>query len=252
MLYDTHRFAMDLPQSLARTLHGNVKVMITSCSIRHLFALPTTTNPASDLQSLPAAPQTKSSPSQAEPISSFYTTPLSASSKTALLNLSRTLTLRKCGHHQLDAPLSTHECLATVFDPKGTGHNKHRLVLAAQDEGVRHWARQTVQGVPSVYVKRSVMVMEPMSALSESVREGGERGKLRGLAVQQAQQDQGQGEELKRKRTEEEEDNNDEGHEQRQSSQQRKKRKGPKGPNPLSVKKKKHKPPKNAAGTGPE
>ena len=38
---------------------------------------------------------------------------------------------------------------------------------------------RAVPGVPIVYVKRSVMILEPMSNPSEDVREGVERGKFR-------------------------------------------------------------------------
>ena len=94
-----------------------------------------------------------------------------------------------------------------------------------------------------VYVKRSVMVMEPMAEGSLGVREGVERGKLKeGLRAR------GRGGvllERKRKIADEEAEGLDgqklvgNGLEKENEMRQEKKRKirGPKGPNPLSVKK---------------
>jgi len=73
-----------------------------------------------------------------------------------------------------------------------------------------------IPGVPMVYIRRAVMIMEPPSRASLEKREVLEREKLGGL------------EGSKRKRDGEE----DEG-------RVKKKKKGPKEPNPLSVKKKK-------------
>jgi U3 small nucleolar RNA-associated protein 23 len=243
MIHDAHRFAMDLPASLARTLHGDVKVMITSCSIRHLYALPISGNASNSNNNAgdgasgqkPSSPPAKPSQqsSSAPDSTSFLTTPISSQTKTALLKVSRSLTLRKCNHHILEDPLSTSECLSSVLDRKGKGVNKHHLVLAAQDATIRQWARQHVAGVPSVYVKRSVMVMEPMSVLSERARAGEEKGKLRGLLAVDISQNDG----TKKRVREGDEQGEDEG--ESETKKPKKKRKGPKGPNPLSVKKKK-------------
>ena len=96
--------------------------------------------------------------------------------------------------------------------------------------------------MPSVYVKRSVMVMEPMAETSVGVREGVEREKFRGGVKRLAG--------VKRKR----EDAGEPGDGERKGSGEegeRKKRKvrGSKGPNPLSVKKPK-KADKGAIGVG--
>jgi U3 small nucleolar RNA-associated protein 23 len=81
-----------------------------------------------------------------------------------------------------------------------------------------------------VYIKRSVMIMEPMSEQSEGVRLGVEKGKLRG-GVKPGMAS------VKRKREDDEENVN--GGEKAGEEKEKKKRKipGPKGPNPLSVKK---------------
>ena len=172
--------------------------------MRHLYLLPTST-----------------------PISSaLSTSTMTMSNKNALIDLARTFERRRCDHHTLDEPLSTIACFTSVIDPKGSRTNKNRYIVASQEEEVRRWARG-IKGVPSVYVKRSVMVMEPMSEGSLGMREGAERGKLRGGIRKVGEQG-----EKKRKRVEESE-------EQVQDEKEAKKRRtrGLKGPNPLSVKK---------------
>ena len=132
-------------------------------------------------------------------------------------------------------------CLKSVIDPK-SGHtdqdlvNKFNYVVAVQDEDVRRWCRR-VRGTPLVYVKRSVMVMEPMAEASVRVREGEERGKMKmGLRGKV----RGEGALGKRKRGAEEEEGGGEGRvdrgvEGKEEKAPKKRRKGPKGPNPLSV-----------------
>lgn len=181
--------------------------MITQCSIRHLYTLPTIPQPRKD----------------------------------ALIAIARSLERRRCNHHTLDNPLSTLECLASVIDPKKSMTNKNRYVVASQEDDVRRYCR-AVKGVPLVYVKRSVMVMEPMAESSVGVREGMEKGKFRsGL--------RGKGHVAGSKRKRENsidaepgdvQDassvNHGKGMEQEQVSKKKKLR-GPKGPNPLSIKK---------------
>ncbi|KAL9103433.1 MAG: hypothetical protein Q9163_001535 [Psora crenata] len=197
---------MSLLPSLERTLSGEVKAMITQCSIRHLYALPS-----------------------------------SGAQKELVIATAKSLERRRCNHHMLEQPLSTFDCLSSVVDPKSvsTGKNlvnRFNYVVAVQDEEVRRWCRG-VRGVPLVYVKRSVMVMEPMAEGSAAVREGMERGKFRsGLRGKVAARPE------KRKREEKEEvketAGDDAGEGEDGSEIKKKKRsKGPKGPNPLSVKK---------------
>ena len=185
--------------------------MITQCSIRHLFAIPTG---STDLN----------------------TPSISQADKTSMLDISRSFILRRCNHHTLPEPLSTLECYRSFVDPNEQGTNKHRYILAAQDDTVRSWARG-VRGVPVIYVKRSVMVMEPMAHASIGVREREEKGKLR-AGVKKITGNTGVlG---KRKREEENGDEDDNA----ESTQIKKKKKayGAKGPNPLSIKKKKARP----------
>ncbi|MCJ1477540.1 hypothetical protein MMC13_006212 [Lambiella insularis] len=200
---------MDVVAGLERTLQGQIKPMITQCTIRHLYLLPTVT------------PSTESS------IQTSTLVPTTTAVKNALVDLARSFERRRCNHHTLDDPLSTLECFSSVVDPKNSGTNKNRYVVASQEEPVRRWARG-IKGVPSVYVKRSVMVMEPMSEGSTGVREGVERGKLRGGIRKSGEQGTG-----KRKRGGEDEEAKTEA-----TRVQKKKRiRGPKQPNPLSVKK---------------
>lgn len=176
--------------------------VITQCSIRHLYTIP-------DL------PRTH---------------------KDALVAVAKRMERRRCNHHTLDHPLSTLECFSSVIDPKNSRTNKNRYVIASQEEEVRRYCRG-VKGVPLVYVKRSVMVMEPMADSSVGVREGIEREKLRtGIKAN------GHVAGVKRKRGES--SDVDVGQAQDSGSLEpqvgkvlKKKTRGPKGPNPLSVKK---------------
>ena len=162
--------------------------------------------------------------------------------KDAIILRAKSMERRRCNHHLLEQPLSTLECLSSIIDPKGSRNNRHRYVVASQDDEVRKYCR-AVKGVPLIYVKRSVMVMEPMAESSLGAREGFEKGKfrsgIRGKAVHVAQ---------KRKREEGEstDDENAEAPQGGLSSEdarakelvvKKKKAKGPKGPNPLSAKK---------------
>ncbi|MCJ1267381.1 hypothetical protein MMC22_007266 [Lobaria immixta] len=214
MIQDADRFKMDLVRGLERTLQGKVKPkplapVITQCSIRHLYTLPLVPQPQKD----------------------------------ALIAIARSLERRRCSHHTLDKPLSTLECLASVIDPKNSMTNKNRYVVASQEEEVRRHCR-SVKGVPLVYVKRSVMVMEPMAESSVGVREGIERGKFRsGL--------RGKGHVVGSKRKRENSIDAEPGHVQDalgvddgkgidgEQGRKKKKLRGPKGPNPLSIKKSK-------------
>ncbi|CAD6568872.1 MAG: hypothetical protein ASARMPRED_002083 [Alectoria sarmentosa] len=206
VIQDTEKFKMDLVGGLERTLSGKVKPMITQCSIRHLYLLK-------------EIPQ---------------------STKEALILTAKTMERRRCNHHVLDEPLSTLECFNSVIDPKNSLTNKNRYVVASQDENVRRYCRG-IKGVPLVYVKRSVMIIEPMATSSVNVREGMERKKFRsGLKTRATG--------LVGKRKRDEDDGNPvtgEGQEVKSITEgderagKKKKAKGPKGPNPLSMKKSK-------------
>ncbi|KAK0119070.1 hypothetical protein ONS95_007933 [Cadophora gregata] len=198
MIRDADKFKMDLVGGLERTLHGEVKPMITQCSMRHLYA------------------------AASEPGVSY------------LIDKAKKYERRRCGHRpeEYPEPLSTQECLASVVDPKGSKTNKNRYVVASQELEVRKQMRE-ILGVPLVYINRSVMIMEPMAEASTDNREKEERVKFRaGLK-------RGSGS-LKRKREDGEDEEEMAGAEgEMDIPKKKKKAKGPKGPNPLAVKKSK-------------
>lgn len=168
-----------------------------------------------------------------------------------LINHAKAFERRRCGHHELEKPLSTLECLSSVVDPKSSRTNKNCYVVASQDDTVRATMRR-IPGVPLIYLKRSVMIMEPMAGATEKVREKEERDKFRaGLTGRRGAPA------AKRMRENDEEDNErrladvgnrmagnvigGEGLEDGDEAQpaKKKRKKGPSGPNPMSVKKKK-------------
>ena len=148
-----------------------------------------------------------------------------------LIDKAKTYERRRCNHLPEDypVPLSAATCLSSVVDPKDSKTNKHRYVVASQDLEVRK-AMRAVMGVPLVYISRSVMIMEPMADESKSSRDRGERGKFRdGIKGRVASGTVGG----KRKR-----EGNDEGGDGEGKGEKKKlRRKGPKEPNPLSVRK---------------
>lgn len=141
-MHDAARFKMDLVGGLERTLQGKIKLMITQCSMRHLYA--------------------------AEP------------KENALIDQAKKYERRRCNHHTLEEPLSTFECLLEVVDPRSNHTNKHRYVVASQNPRVRAKMRQ-IPGIPLVYIHRSVMILEPMASVTEDLREQGDRQLRAGL-----------------------------------------------------------------------
>lgn len=201
MVKDSCRYKMDLEPALSRTVHGKVKAMITQCEIRKLYAQ-------------------KNEPGVGEAI-----------------EFAKTLERRRCGHHpdQYPEPLSTQECLQSVVDPKDSGLNKHRYVIASQEQEVRRMMRG-IKGVPLIYIKRSVMILEPMADESVQARAREERSKFRAEIKST----------LKRKRDDEDaDDDKDKAKNDDKPAEGDKKKKkkgyGSKGPNPLAVQKKKSK-----------
>ncbi|KAL7936062.1 Fcf1 domain-containing protein [Trichoderma chlorosporum] len=221
MIKDANRCTMDLAARLQSTVHGKVKPLITQCEIRKLYA-------------------DKDQPGG-----------------NAAIELAKTFERRRCGHHpdQYPKPLETMECMRSVVDPKSTGENKHRYVVASQSLDVRRMLRG-IRGVPLIYIKRSVMILEPMADESVQIREREEKRKFRAELKNTLG---------KRKREEKEERNGDDGGDdgsesdedvdQKKTTQaslaekKAKKNRGVKGANPLSMKKKKpQQPPKKEAG----
>ncbi|KAI0838832.1 hypothetical protein F5Y06DRAFT_33371 [Hypoxylon sp. FL0890] len=208
---EANKCKMDLMRRLEDTLHGQVKPLITQCSMRHLY-------------------ERKSEPG------------VEAAIEQAKNHFER----RRCGHHpdEYPKPLSALECIHSVVDPKDNGVNKHRYVCAINDDSVRANIRQ-VAGTPLLYIRRSVMIMEPMATVSAKIRSKDERSKFRAEIKTPSG---------KRKR-EDDDDGDQESNEEKAApntteadkSEKKKKKKsyGKKEPNPLAVKKKKK--PKSAS-----
>lgn len=237
MVLDTHKLKMDLAPALSRTVHGKIKPMITQCSMRHLYADSTHNQSA--------------------------------------ITVAKEFERRRCNHHTLPEPLSTIDCWKDVIDPKGNGVNKHRYVVASQNSEIRAWLRR-IPGVPLIYVYRSVMLLEPMAESTESARNAEEREKFRAGVVRPKSGSSNLG---KRKREMPDEDAGNqggpvmepeasrqhdgedgfEGKGEGEGTEVRKKpvRKGPKAPNPLSMRKKKEakirepRKPREGSDTGP-
>lgn len=185
----------------------NQLIVITQCSMRHLYA------------------------SASEP------------GMPLLIEKAKEYERRRCDHRpeEYPEPLSAVECLLSVVDPKGSKTNKHRYVIASQQLGVRKAMRE-IMGVPLVYINRSVMIMEPIAAATAQNREREEREKFRaGLRSGRASGSQN----MKRKRDNEDGESHsavqDPDAYTGEAVAKRKKThgNGPKGPNPLSTKKSK-------------
>ncbi|XXG98816.1 hypothetical protein Hte_005146 [Hypoxylon texense] len=210
---EANKCKMDLVRRLEDTLHGQVKPMITQCSMRHLYGR-------------------KSEPG------------VEAAIEQAKTHFER----RRCGHHpdEYPEPLSALECIHSVVDPKDNSANKHRYVCAINDDAVRSTLRQ-VAGTPLVYIRRSVMIMEPMATVSAKIRSKEEKSKFRAELKTPGS---------KRKREDDDDSDNEEDEKTSaraagadQPEKKKKKGRGPKEPNPLAVKKKKSKPTLDGQGT---
>ncbi|KAF8167929.1 Fcf1-domain-containing protein [Crassisporium funariophilum] len=124
------------------------------------------------------------------------------------VDLAKTFERRKCNHREA---IPGDECLSSVIGDK----NKHRYVIATQSHPLRVKLR-TIPAAPIVHINRSVMVLEPPSDVTLRVKEANEEQTLHATAPELASAGPSSN-----------------------SEPPRKSRKGPKGPNPLSVKKKK-------------
>lgn len=216
---------MELAPALERTVHGKVK--------------PSRSPAVSGLNSSTAELTEAKVITQCE-IRKLY----SRKNETGVIDaieVAKSCERRRCGHHpdEYPEPLSTLECLQSIVDPKGSGENKHRYVVASQNQDLRRILRG-VRGVPLIYIKRSVMILEPMSDESVLLRARDERSKFRAGIKPRIS---------KRKREDDDDDGvpgttegeresgavggaNEDGME---PSKKAKRRLGPKGPNPLSM-----------------
>ncbi|KIJ68259.1 hypothetical protein HYDPIDRAFT_146125 [Hydnomerulius pinastri MD-312] len=120
------------------------------------------------------------------------------------VDLAKSFERRKCNHREA---IPGDECLASVVGDS----NKHRYVIASQSQSLRAKLR-LVPAVPIVHINRAVMVLEPPSDVTLKTKQQAEEKALGPTATERAALPS-------------------------QSDPPRRK-KGPKGPNPLSVKKK--------------
>lgn len=129
--------------------------------------------------------------------------------------------IRKCGHEK--SPIAANECLREVICGN---NNADHYMLATQDSYLTRTVRQSTV-CPLIYLKRNTIVMEkPLDSVRETVRKEEEKS-----YVELGEHEIKVLNQLKRKYDLEEED----------QKGGNKRRKGPKGPNPLSCKKKKKK-----------
>jgi U3 small nucleolar RNA-associated protein 23 len=136
ILQESAQKKIDLVGRLKGVLGGEVKPMVTQCDMRHLYDA-----------------ETKDED---------------------LILQAKTYERRRCNHHELEKPLSSLECISECVDPKGSNTNKHRYVIATQNPKLRAQMRR-IPGVPLVYVNKSVMILEPLAASTEDIREREEK-----------------------------------------------------------------------------
>ncbi|KAK2738507.1 hypothetical protein FQN57_007022 [Myotisia sp. PD_48] len=177
-LQAVYSFKMDLLPALERTIQGKAKPFVTKCSLATMTAAAQQANPSQGYQRRP--PQ---------------------------LPPPTVLPLRYCSHNETNTPIDEAACLLSLISPNPESKkNKEHFILATADPvepksteesntqkrkrpqaqpqrqqrpryNLRRDAR-LIPGVPIIYVKRSVMVLEPMSGSSEDIREGVEKGKF--------------------------------------------------------------------------
>ncbi|QLQ82213.1 hypothetical protein HG537_0G04680 [Torulaspora globosa] len=137
------------------------------------------------------------------------------------IELAKSFERRRCNHPPKD-PKPPKECIESVVNVNG--QNKHRYVVATQDIDIRRSLRRT-PGVPLVYTTRSVMVMEPLSDASSKISKAVEEDKLfKGLNDPRNASAK----------------TSEDATEKNPQEITKKRPRGPKQPNPLSVKKKKN------------
>lgn len=227
---------MPLQKFLENTLHGKCRLFITRCTLSKIVG--------------------EQESGRSRDLKGRGVVTNGAKARPEFLPPPTEVPLRYCKHNDEDTVVNEVDCLIDLLagQPKGNEQpkNKQHFVLATADPSdaekrklgrafadLREAARN-VPGVPIVYVKRSVMVLEELSGASKRVKGGLERERLKEGLVGVG------GTARKRKRSEEdgERDGEGEGLVGLQDAGARAKRRvvmKAKGPNPLSVKKKKPK-----------
>ncbi|OAG41573.1 hypothetical protein AYO21_04275 [Fonsecaea monophora] len=234
-----HSFHMPLQKYLENTLHGQCRIFVTKCTLAKVMAdwENVTNKEGKARRGPPRRPDFLPPPTE--------------------------VPLRHCKHRDDEGQelgvVSEARCLLDLLagQPHGNEHakNKQHYILATADADekearakgfidVKERAR-LIPGVPVVYVKRSVMILEEMSGVSERTVRSQEKEKfsqgLIGLASRKRKR--GEGEEGS-----EDDDDDDLLAEEKQGPKIRGLKRA-KGPNPLSVKKKKVKV-SSASGAG--
>ncbi|ETN42245.1 uncharacterized protein HMPREF1541_04186 [Cyphellophora europaea CBS 101466] len=226
-----HAFHMPLQKYLENTLHGQCRPYITQCTLAKI---------ANDFEKHKERTGDKRKGGRAD----FLPPPTE-------------VPLRYCKHRNAEGQevgvIEEGKCLLDLLSGQVKGNevarNKQHYILASADAPENEMNRKghvelrerarLIPGVPIIYVKRSVMILEELSASSEATRRGDERAKFKeGLVLPNAR---------KRKRGETEDDEvEDEVLKQllkeEEEEVQRPTARGlgrAKGPNPLSVRKKK-------------
>ena len=130
------RFQVHEPlKQLGSVLHGKVKPMITQCCIAALYDAEN--HARNELQNSDEQQTYKQA-----------------------IALAKTWERRKCNHKETQ---TAGACIASVIGEK----NQHRYMLAADDVQVRRSLRRSVPGLPIVHYSQSVLVLEPMSDVTE-------------------------------------------------------------------------------------
>lgn len=185
---------MDLIPALERTLQGKVKPCMCKSPVSMKVGLIAAVLSKCSLAAIMASQPTI--PGKNNPIRPTHLPPPT------------TLPLRHCSHNDDDSPIDEVDCLISLICPNSeTMRNREHYTLAtadppalpetsatnpktrkraqaAQEElnqrasALRAKAR-SIPGVPIIYVKRSVMILEPISAHSEKVRLGVEKSKFK-------------------------------------------------------------------------
>ncbi|CCM00948.1 uncharacterized protein FIBRA_02995 [Fibroporia radiculosa] len=132
---------------------------------------------------------------------------LQGKTQQSAVDLAKTFERRKCNHREA---ISGDDCLKSVVGDI----NKHRYAIATQSQELRTSLR-AIPAVPVVHVNRSVMVLEPPSQATLDAKTSVEETALYPSTSEITALPSSV-----------------------PAEQPRKKKKGPKGPNPLSVKKK--------------
>lgn len=139
------------------------------------------------------------------------------------VDLAKRMEKRRCGHKDT---LSSFECIKSITNVDG--ENKYRYLIVTQDGRLRNSLRN-VAGVPLCFLHRSVLIMEPLSKVTQRVVAAVEKMKLtEGLNNVNAG---------KKLNDTDNETKNDDGKEEIHAQKKRK----VKGVNPLAMKKKQKK-----------